>query len=126
MGEGVETHKIEGYLSQKIMSYSINLAISPKRTIFLSRHGESTFNQENRIGGNPGLSEAGTKYASKLPKVFEDENVLEDKDKTTILTSTLKRTIRTAEYLKLNEKAPIQLKVLDELNAGTCEELTYA
>ena len=56
VGAGVETHNILGYLPQKIMSYAINLTISPNRTIYLSRHGESTFNLENRIGGNPNLS----------------------------------------------------------------------
>ena len=70
VGAGVETHNILGYLPQKIMSYAINLTISPNRTIYLSRHGESTFNIENRIGGNPNLSEAGQKYAKTLPAVF--------------------------------------------------------
>ena len=67
VGAGVETHNIMGYLPQKLMSYTINLAISPLRTIYLSRHGESNYNVENRIGGNPGLSSAGLKYAKTLP-----------------------------------------------------------
>ena len=46
--------------------------------------------------------------------------MLKNKDKTVVLTSTLKRTVTTASYLKFNEIEHIQLKVLDELNAGIC------
>lgn len=42
------------------------------------------------------------------------------------MTSTLKRTIKTAEKLKLNEISKIELRILDELNAGICEEMTYS
>lgn len=41
VGEGIEINKINGYLAEKIMTYTINLTISPKRKIYLSRHGES-------------------------------------------------------------------------------------
>ncbi len=36
------------------------------RVIYLSRHGESLYNLENRIGGNPRLSPRGLKYARAL------------------------------------------------------------
>jgi hypothetical protein len=39
VGEGIEVFKINGYLAEKIMTYTINLTISPKRNIYLSRHG---------------------------------------------------------------------------------------
>jgi broad specificity phosphatase PhoE len=38
------------------MTYTINLTISPNRNIYLSRHGESLFNLDDRIGGDPNLS----------------------------------------------------------------------
>lgn len=126
VGEGIETHKINGYLPEKVMSYTIKLTLSPDRVIYLSRHGESTYNLENRIGGNPGLSEDGLKYAKALPKVFSNEDVLENRDKTLILTSTLRRTIETASFLKFNDIECVQLKALDELNGGICEEMTYS
>jgi 6-phosphofructo-2-kinase/fructose-2,6-biphosphatase 2 len=52
------------------MTYTINLTISPNRNIYLSRHGESQFNLDDRIGGDPNLSEAGMKYARVLPKII--------------------------------------------------------
>ena len=39
VGEGIEINNIHGYLAEKIMTYTINLTISPKRNIYLSRHG---------------------------------------------------------------------------------------
>ena len=39
VGEGVEINQVQGYLAEKIMTYTINLTISPKRTIYLTRHG---------------------------------------------------------------------------------------
>ena len=67
VGEGIEINKINGYLAEKIMTYTINLTISPKRMIYLSRHGESEYNIEDRIGGNSKLSEKGERYANTLP-----------------------------------------------------------
>jgi 6-phosphofructo-2-kinase / fructose-2,6-biphosphatase 2 len=47
-----------------------------------------------------------------------------DREKTlTVWTSTLKRTIQTAQYL---EYPKLCWKALDELDAGCCENLTYA
>lgn len=38
------------------------------RTLIFSRHGESLYNLEDRIGGNPRLSPRGEEYALKLAK----------------------------------------------------------
>ena len=37
-----------------------------ERVLYISRHGESLYNLENRIGGNPSLSPQGFKYARAL------------------------------------------------------------
>ena len=44
----------------------------------------------------------------------------EERSNLTILTSTLERTISTARHIKINKKAPIELRILDEINAGIC------
>ena len=35
-------------------------------TVYLTRHGQSIYNTENRIGGNSGLSDKGVTYSKKL------------------------------------------------------------
>ena len=40
------------------------------RKIWLTRHGESEYNQRKLIGGDSSISENGQKYASALPAVL--------------------------------------------------------
>ena len=42
--------------------------------ILLTRHGESEYNLENRIGGDPKLSLNGVKYAESLGEFCDNNN----------------------------------------------------
>ena len=46
--------------------YSRNFDIPEGRTIYLSRHGESEFNLDDRIGGDSNLTPRGQQYAKSL------------------------------------------------------------
>ena len=46
--------------------YSKNFDIVEGRTIYLSRHGESEYNVEDRIGGDSSITERGHQYARAL------------------------------------------------------------
>lgn len=50
----------------------MNLHIYP-RPIYLSRHGESIYNTEDRIGGDSALSAQGELYGKEIAKFFIDE-----------------------------------------------------
>ena len=43
--------------------YGLNLKKTDGRTIFFSRHGESEYNVQERIGGDPPLTPRGRRYA---------------------------------------------------------------
>lgn len=122
VGQQVLINKIETYLQSRIVYYVMNLHVKP-RTIYLSRHGESMYNLEGKIGGDADLSERGFKYAKKLPQLVR-EALGKDGEETnlTVWTSTLRRTQQTAQYLKYDK---LQWKALDELDAGACDGLTY-
>ena len=46
--------------------------VHPKpRTIYLSRHGQSTYNKDKKIGGNPDLTEFGEQYARWLAEFVQ-------------------------------------------------------
>ena len=47
----------------------MNLHIYP-RPIYLSRHGESQYNVDDKVGGDSDLSELGELYAEKLADFF--------------------------------------------------------
>ena len=118
VAQEVIVNRIQSYLESRVVFYVMNLHIRP-RCIWLSRHGESVYNVEKKIGGDSSLSARGFQYASKLPEIVResagDVNL-------TVWTSTLCRTQQTAESLPYKQ---LQWKALDELDAGVCDGMTY-
>ncbi|KAI0928155.1 hypothetical protein AcW2_004260 [Taiwanofungus camphoratus] len=66
VGDQAAICRIHGYLQSRIAFYLMNLHLKP-RSVFFSRHGESQFNVEGKIGGDSPLSERGVAYAEALP-----------------------------------------------------------
>ncbi len=124
VGQQVIINQIKDYLQSRVVYYLMNLHIRP-RSIWLSRHGESQFNLEGKIGGDANISERGELYAKKLPELVA--NSVGDNRQLTIWTSTLKRTIQTARFLAASPKGydKLEWKALDELDSGVCDGLTY-
>ncbi|XP_072482622.1 6-phosphofructo-2-kinase/fructose-2,6-bisphosphatase 1 isoform X4 [Notamacropus eugenii] len=84
----------------------------------LDRHGESELNLKGRIGGDSGLSARGKQYAYTLANFIQSQDISSLK----VWTSHMKRTIQTAEALRVPYE---QWKALNEIDAGVCEEMTY-
>ena len=111
-------------LNNKITEYDkiiinnlLNININ-RKTIYLSRHGESLYNLKNKIGGNSDLSEKGLNYAKSLSNYIK-KNIDEPY---VLYCSTLLRTINTSKEISNNYQV---CKCLDEINAGICEHKTY-
>ncbi|KAF9167010.1 Fructose-2,6-bisphosphatase [Actinomortierella ambigua] len=119
VGSQVIISHIQGYLQSRIVYYLMNLHIAP-RNIFFSRHGESLYNVMGKLGGDSELSARGKQYARALPLLISTH--LGGTEQLTVWTSTLKRTIATAEQLPYPK---LQWKALDELDAGVCDGMTY-
>ncbi|KAK9378346.1 6-phosphofructo-2-kinase-domain-containing protein [Kockiozyma suomiensis] len=118
VGSQVIINRIQSYLESRIVYYLMNLHIKP-RCIWLSRHGESMFNVDGKIGGDSDLSPRGREYARQLPAITRKS--VGDQP-LTVWTSTLKRTQQTAKYLPYRQ---LTWKALDELDGGQCDGLTY-
>jgi broad specificity phosphatase PhoE/predicted kinase len=118
VGRKMELHRIEGYLLARVVHFLVNLHVRPRR-VWLTRHGESSFNVSGQIGGDAALSEAGRLYAAHLAGVVK-ENVGEG---VVVWTSTLRRTIETAEVIGTPYRT---WRALDEIDAGVCDGMTYA
>jgi broad specificity phosphatase PhoE/predicted kinase len=118
VGRKMVLHRIEGYLLARVVHFLINLHVRP-RSVWLTRHGESEFNVLGRIGGDSPLSEAGLAYAHTLARVVRERIGRQ----VVVWTSTLRRTIETAEILGLPYRA---WRALDEIDAGVCDSMTYA
>lgn len=89
--------------------------------LYLVRHGQSWFNLEDRIGGDPELTPEGWNQAEILAEHFSKERI------PLIFTSSLKRAIQTAAPIARRQPncTIIPLKEFDEINSGLCEEMTY-
>uniref|UniRef100_A0A8C2VLQ5 6-phosphofructo-2-kinase/fructose-2,6-biphosphatase 4 n=1 Tax=Chinchilla lanigera TaxID=34839 RepID=A0A8C2VLQ5_CHILA len=117
VGQSYVVNRVADHIQSRIVYYLMNIHVTP-RSIYLCRHGESELNLKGRIGGDPGLSARGREFAKRLARFISDQNIKDLK----VWTSQMKRTIQTAEALGVPYE---QWKVLNEIDAGVCEEMTY-
>ncbi len=91
------------------------------KSLYLIRHTESMFNVEDRIGGDPDLTERGRAQARALGRFFRKKRLAY------IFTSEKKRTIQTAEAIRAEQEdcEIVPLREFNEINAGICEGMTY-
>ncbi len=91
------------------------------RNLYLARHGQTQFNAEGRIGGNPPLTEKGLNQAKSLA------NYLQGHEIPWIFTSTRLRSHETAAPLLASrtQSTRMALKEFDEIWAGDCEGMRY-
>lgn len=90
-------------------------------TVYLTRHGETRWNIENRLQGSMDspLTEKGIRQASLLGER------LKDIDFQAIYSSPSERAIQTARYITLEKHAPIHtVEDLKEINFGDWEGKT--
>ncbi len=119
-GRRVEMNEIDGYLPARIVSFLTNLHVST-RPIWLTRHGESTYNVKGLIGGDSPLSPGGEQYAQRLADHVEE--TFPRGQHLEVWTSTLVRTVQTALAI---EREVLEWRSLDEIDAGICDGMTYA
>lgn len=106
--------------------------------IFFTRHGQSEYNLEDRLGGDPDLTEPGRVDAFDIAQFFKDQvasnsNLFagrsEEWDRCfgfEVCCSQLRRTQRTAQPTAdtLCSGKVRRLKCLNEIHAGICEDMT--
>uniref|UniRef100_A0A8C5I2Z3 6-phosphofructo-2-kinase/fructose-2,6-bisphosphatase 2 n=1 Tax=Gouania willdenowi TaxID=441366 RepID=A0A8C5I2Z3_GOUWI len=117
VGRRFLVNRVQDYIQSKIVYYLMNIHVH-SHSIYICRHGESHYNQKGRIGGDSELSERGKQFTAAL-KGFVDEHKLSNLK---VWTSQMRRTIMTAEELGVPYE---QWKILNEIDAGVCEEMTY-
>jgi len=144
----METHRMHGYLRMRVAQF-LSVLRPWKHTIYLSRHGESTYNVEKKLGGDPPLSPAGTEYARRLGAYAEHciqaSPCTGKKVAARLWTSSLQRTELTAACIphpeldgseleartSAMEEMPVWKQMrhrvyrnLDEIYAGTYDGMT--
>lgn len=89
--------------------------------LYLVRHGQTWFNLEDRIGGDPELTPQGWLQAEIMAEHFSKERI------PLIFTSSLKRAVQTAAPIARRQTncTIVPLKEFDEIKSGICEQMTY-
>ncbi|WP_437599952.1 bifunctional nucleoside/nucleotide kinase/histidine phosphatase family protein [Sorangium sp. So ce590] len=118
VGRQVVLNRIHGYLPARLVPLLMNMHLTP-HPIWLTRHGESVFNEKGLLGGDSDLSARGDEYAKNLAGFIRERS---DDEHVNVWTSTLRRTIQTARPITQNHVA---WRALDEIDAGVCEGMTY-
>eukprot|EP00760_Papus_ankaliazontas_P035073 PhM_4_TR7607/c1_g1_i1/m.55969/K01103/PFKFB3; 6-phosphofructo-2-kinase / fructose-2,6-biphosphatase 3&\ len=124
-GKTFEVHGIRGFLPSRLVGWTLNLSVENqlRHPIFFCRHGESEYNLEDRVGGNPNLTYEGRKDAAALADYIVKEGYTPET--LSVWTSRLVRTIQTAQPLEDRGFLMTRWRELNEIHAGICEDLTY-
>src|SRR3954447_8620463 len=122
-----------GYLSNRIVFYLMNLHIKSRQTFF-ARAGTSSMEDSYKMDAS--LSDDGKLYAKKMADALLEHREAERAASIasggsdaplkplTVWTSTRKRTVETAEYLKEKGFRVRQRSQMSQLNPGVCEKLS--
>lgn len=116
VGRQVVLNRIHGYVPARLVPLLMNMHLTP-HPIWLTRHGESVFNEHGLLGGDSDLSPRGEEYAKKLAAFIRERA-----DDVIVWTSSLRRTVQTARPLG---QRSTPWRALDEIDAGVCEGMTY-
>lgn len=127
-GQKIVSFRINGYVPGRLLLLLANIHTKP-RPIWFSRHGESMFNSQGRIGGDSPLSARGILYAQKLEEfvhsIYQPDDPSDRANPNlTVWTSTMVRTGMTVAGLNQSWEV-IKWRCLDEIDAGMCDGLTY-
>lgn len=133
-GERIEYNNVSfGYISNRIVFYLMNLHIKSRRTFF-ARAG--TASQEDLYKVDAPLSEQGKVYAKNMADALlkhrKEEREISIANggsdaplkPLSVWTSTRKRTVETADYLKSLGYRVRQRSQMSQLNPGVCEKLS--
>jgi broad specificity phosphatase PhoE/predicted kinase len=118
LGRKTVVNRMHGRIEDRIVRFLRHLPPVPQ-TVWLTRHGRSEYNDLGLIGGDAPLSAAGAEYARRLADYVREHEPAPME----VWTSTLKRTVQTAEPLG---RATQRFRRLDEIHAGVCEGMSYA
>jgi hypothetical protein len=117
-GRQVELNRIHGYLPAASCRFLMNLHIT-RRPIWLTRHGESVFNSS--VSSAATLAQPARRGVREEPRRLRARQLPREASMI-VWTSTMQRTVQTAQHLT---RKPRAWRALDEIDAGVCDGMTY-
>jgi hypothetical protein len=129
-GDELLVHRCPGYTLGRV-SWLVNSMRLTLRPILLARTGESTYDLDGRLGGDPPLTPVGQLFASKLRTTMlhwlESEPIANSccASKAVVWTSTHIRALQTVSGLASQAFPVLQMQMLDEMKFGLCSGRTH-
>ena len=123
VGKKVVASNINGFLPSQCVFYLMQIHIQ-ERTLWLTRHGESEYNVDSRVGGDPPLTEKGALYAKAMTSFIKARYPPSSMD-FHVWTSTLHRTMASIAGIESGEYDIKHMKFLNEISSGICDNMTY-
>jgi 6-phosphofructo-2-kinase len=150
VGRKLNTHLIRGFLATGIVEYLLNFNLT-ERQIWITCNGESLDDVNGRIGRDSNLSDSGRHYAIDLPCFIQRQREIWENDRQArlrakvatrngrsqskenvplgqgfcIWTSMMSQAVQTVEKFPPISYAKKEMKILDDMNAGTMAGLTF-
>eukprot|EP00300_Choanocystis_sp_HF-7_P011701 c17578_g1_i5.p1 GENE.c17578_g1_i5~~c17578_g1_i5.p1 ORF type:complete len:302 (-),score=80.87 c17578_g1_i5:274-1179(-) len=138
-GKQIIVNNIDGWLQGRIVQFLMNASHLTRKSIYLTRHGESEYNVMGRVGGDPGLTFLGHAYAVALGEFVNSKVAVDEAGNALpvrLYTSTLRRTHLTVQHIqhptitlpggaKWTQMMPTAWNNLDEIHAGMYDCMTY-
>lgn len=134
VGKKINTHLIRGYVQSQVVEYLLNFNLA-RRQVWLSCNGQSVDDSAGRIGRNSDLSPQGLRFSKTLAafiteqrKCWQAQNCKRpagSNSRFAIWTSMMPQAIQTASEFFPNEHTMIQMRMLNDINAGTMAGLTF-
>jgi broad specificity phosphatase PhoE/predicted kinase len=118
VGRQLVLNRVQGYLPARLAPLFLSMHLTP-RPIWLTRHGESEYNERKLIGGDADLGEKGRMFSERLANFVRERSA---GGRIEVWTSSLRRTLQTASPLT---HKPQVWRALDEVDAGVCDGMTY-
>ncbi|CCF59758.1 hypothetical protein KAFR_0H03480 [Kazachstania africana CBS 2517] len=132
VGEKIISYNIQGFLASQTVYFLMNFNLT-RRQIWITRAGESEFNCTGQVGGDSSLTNRGDKYAKALANFINDKRTAFLSDDSIsnrindfyVWTSMHERSVQTSKYFNDNDYPIKQMRMLDEINTGDLDGLTY-
>lgn len=112
VGRQIVTNRLDGFLPSRIVFFLNNLHIIP-RPIYLTRHGQSEYNVDERLGGDPPLTEKGHMFTVKL-REFMEQQPFDAETQLIVWSSTMLRAVQTAEGITCAQH--VRWKSMEEID----------
>lgn len=135
VGRKMNTHMIQGFLSTQVVEYMLGFNLT-ERQLWMSCSGESMDDAVGRIGRQSALSNDGKQYANALAQLVQQHNQIWTEARPSrspascpsdfcIWTSTMPQATQTALSFSTGQYTTMEMKILDDLNAGDMAGLTF-